>query len=99
MSSASVDCAQRLRVLADAHRLAILKLLVAGPQYVWQLNHALNLEQSLLSHHLKTLRETGFVESRRDGKAVLYQLVPGVRLGSRDGIDLGCCTLLFRDLP
>lgn len=87
-------CAQRLRVLADASRLAVLEILMDGPKYVWEVNADLNLEQSLLSHHLKILREEGFVESARDGKAVLYQLAPGVQPSSNT-IDLGCCLLLL----
>lgn len=88
-------CANRLKVLADANRLAVLELLMNGPKYVWELNADLQLEQSLLSHHLKILREEGFVESTRDGKAVLYQLAPRVRSSSRKAINLGCCLLLF----
>jgi DNA-binding transcriptional ArsR family regulator len=91
----SADCAHRLRVLAEAHRLAILQVLFAGPQHVGQINAVLALEQSLLSHHLKVLRQEGLVESRRDGKAVLYQLAPGVQAQGSEGINLGCCTLTF----
>lgn len=88
-------CAQRLKVLADSNRFAILRLLMDGPKYVWELNAALGLEQSLLSHHLKILRQEGLVESQREGKAVLYLLAPGVRLDSGKGINLMCCVLSF----
>ncbi|NJL48594.1 MAG: winged helix-turn-helix transcriptional regulator [Leptolyngbyaceae cyanobacterium SM2_5_2] len=88
-------CAQRLKVLAEPHRLAILKLLFRGSKHVWEINANLPIEQSLLSHHLKVLRREGFVESRRDGKAVLYQLTSHVRPSLGEGIDLGCCTVSF----
>jgi DNA-binding transcriptional ArsR family regulator len=88
-------CAQRLKILAEPHRLAILKLLFSGPKHVWEINANLPIEQSLLSHHLKVLRREGFVESRRDGKAVLYQLTSQVRPSLGEGIDLGCCTVSF----
>ena len=94
-SDAFLDCAQRLKVLAEAHRLTILKLLFTGPKYVWEINDSLTIEQSLLSHHLKVLRQQGFVESHRDGKAVRYQLVPDIRSTLGEGIDLGCCTICF----
>ena len=94
---AYLDCAQRLKILAEAHRLTILKLLFTGPKYVWEINDSLALEQSLLSHHLKVLRQQGFVESHRQGKAVLYRLIPDVRSTLGDGIDLGCCTVFFEN--
>lgn len=88
-------CAQRLKVLADSNRFAILRILLDGPKYVWELNTELLLEQSLLSHHLKILRQAGLVEAQREGKAVLYSLAPGVRMTSGKGINLECCVLSF----
>ena len=89
-------CAERLRVLADQTRLAVLRQLMTGPKHVGQINARLQLEQSLLSHHLRVLRQAGLVQSERDGKSVLYQLAPGVE-GKRSGkaINLGCCLLSF----
>jgi ArsR family transcriptional regulator len=54
------------------------------------------LEQSLLSHHLKVLREAGLVLSERDGKAVTYRLAPEME-SARSGkaINLGCCLISF----
>jgi DNA-binding transcriptional ArsR family regulator len=90
-------CAQRLKVLADPSRWAILNLLLDGSKYVWELNEYLDLEQSLLSHHLSILRQQGLVQSHRDGKAVLYSLAPNVRVRSGDGFNLGCCVLSLKD--
>lgn len=89
-------CAQRLKILAEPHRLAILKLLLAGPLHVWELNARIVIEQSLLSHHLKVLRQQGLVESQRDGKAVLYRLTTAAQSSDAYSLDLGCCTLAFR---
>jgi len=93
---ADASCAELLRVLADETRLAVMQQLLAGPKHVGEINDELGLEQSLLSHHLKVLREAGLVVSQRDGKAVLYQLAPHVE-GARKGkaINLGCCLLSF----
>jgi DNA-binding transcriptional ArsR family regulator len=93
-------CVQQLKVLADTTRLSVLQILMDSPKYVWELNRVLNLEQSLLSHHLKILRDAGFVEATREGKAVLYHLAPSLQLaGTRKGIDLGCCLLAFDQCP
>jgi ArsR family transcriptional regulator len=90
------DCADKLKVLGEPTRLSVVELLIAGPLHVSAMNAALGLEQSLLSHHLRVLRDGGIVEGIRDGKAVLYRLAPGLKLDGF-GIDLGCCKLSFRD--
>lgn len=89
-------CAHQLKILADSTRLAVLELLWSGPKHVGEMNAVLGLEQSLLSHHLKVLRDEGFVRATRDGKAVLYQMESAVWSASSGRvIDLGCCQLCF----
>jgi DNA-binding transcriptional ArsR family regulator len=89
-------CVRQLKVLADRTRLAILGLLLEGPKHVGELNNHLNVEQSLLSHHLKILRQEGFVEATRDGKSVLYQLAQRCKFPSDiKTLNLGCCVLSF----
>lgn len=90
------DCADRLKLLADETRLSVIRQLLKGPRHVGEINESLGLEPSLLSHHLKILRDAGLVQSQRDGKAVLYQLSPEVRVKpGGEGINLGCCLLSF----
>jgi len=89
-------CAGKLKVLANSTRLSIVRTLMKGPQHVKQLNKEIRIDQSLLSHHLHVLRDSGLVTSERDGKAVLYGLAPDIRLAPRKkGIQLGCCVLSF----
>lgn len=89
-------CVRKLRVLADPTRLAVLEILMEEPKHVGELNAVIGVEQSLLSHHLKVLREEGFVEATRDGKAVLYSLAPAVQpTNVGRAINLGCCLLCF----
>ena len=88
-------CASQLKVLADPTRLAILKTLMDKPQHVGEVATLLNIEQSLLSHHLHVLRKTGFVVASREGKAVLYSLAPGIVTNGSKAINLGCCLLSF----
>ena len=98
MSDAPNLCSTRLKALADPTRLAVVRrLLEGGPGHVGELNQELELDQSLLSHHLKGLRAAGLVESERDGKAVRYRLADGVAQQGRgiEGLDLGCCKLEF----
>lgn len=95
-SSSQTSCASLLKILADETRLAVVRQLIDGPKHVGEINEPLGLEQSLLSHHLRILRESGVVISERDGKAVLYSLSPEFR-GSTKGaaINLGCCLISF----
>ncbi len=68
--------ARRFRALADEKRLSILELLRGGERCVCELTAALELKQSLLSFHLKTLKEAELVTDRRDGRWVYYSLAP-----------------------
>ncbi|WP_315787080.1 metalloregulator ArsR/SmtB family transcription factor [Fischerella sp. JS2] len=94
-SSKQVDCAEKLKVLADETRLAVLQLLINNPRYVGEMNAILGLEQSLLSHHLQVLRRANFVVGERDGKSVLYRLAPEVEVTTGKALNLGCCVLCF----
>lgn len=89
-------CARWLRVLADETRLAVVQELLDGPRHVGEINAHLNVEQSLLSHHLQVLRRAGVVVSERDGKAVRYRLAPAIQKApTADAIQLGCCFISF----
>ncbi|MFO1040657.1 MAG: metalloregulator ArsR/SmtB family transcription factor [Planctomycetaceae bacterium] len=91
----TTTCADRLRVLSDETRLMVVKQLMHGPKHVGEINSVMNVESTLLSHHLKVLRDAGLVQAQRDGKAVLYQLAPGVGIAGDRTVNLGCCVLSF----
>jgi ArsR family transcriptional regulator len=94
-SPSSEYCARRLKVLADETRFRILQLLREKPRYVGEMNTLIPIEQSLLSHHLKILRDEGLVKAERVGKGVLYDLAPEVAQFREQGFNLGCCVLEF----
>jgi ArsR family transcriptional regulator len=92
----SEGCVHKLKALADPTRLAVVEALMDGPRHVGELGDLLDVEQSLLSHHLRVLRDIGLLTAERDGKAVLYSLAPGVEGSAADrSIELGCCELSF----
>lgn len=89
-------CAAKLKALADGTRLAVVEALMEKPRHVGELVELIGVEQSLLSHHLRVLREIGLIEAARDGKAVLYSLAPGVEgAPAEKTLRLGCCQLSF----
>ncbi|PZO12102.1 MAG: ArsR family transcriptional regulator [Leptolyngbya foveolarum] len=95
-----VNCADQLKIIANSTRLAVLELLWESPKRVAEINQVIKVEQSLLSHHLKTLRKAGFLISEQTGKGRLYRLSPAVEVidvnGLKSkGLNLGCCILCF----
>jgi ArsR family transcriptional regulator len=66
--------ALRFRALGDETRLRILEALATGERCVSDLMDALGLGQSLVSHHLRALREAGLVTVRRDGRRINYTI-------------------------
>lgn len=94
--ASELTCAEKLKVLSDKTRLAVMECLMEQPSHVGNLAEILDVEQSLLSHHLKVLREAGLVIADRDGKAVLYKAAPETEVaGTTKAINLGCCQLVF----
>ncbi|MSO66874.1 MAG: ArsR family transcriptional regulator [Pseudolabrys sp.] len=63
-----------LKALAHESRLMILCILAEGEKSVSELEDILNLRQPTVSQQLARLRADGLVSTRRDGKAVYYNL-------------------------
>ncbi len=85
------------RLLADENRLRIIETLFNGPQNVTALVEKLALEQSLVSHHLASLRREGLVHPIRKGRSLYYELSESVTFNpvSRE-IELSCCRLQLK---
>ncbi len=64
----------RLKALSDPNRLRIIDRLRSGSRCVCDLTDALDERQSLLSFHLKTLKDAGLVTDRREGRWAYYAL-------------------------
>ena len=64
------------RALGDETRLRLLQRLRDGEQCVCDLTENLESRQSLLSFHLRTLKDAGLVTDRRDGRWVYYAINP-----------------------
>jgi DNA-binding transcriptional ArsR family regulator len=64
--------ANRLKVLADGTRVALLRELAVEPASVMDLARRFGLAQPTVSNHVRLLRDAGLLESRKDGARVLY---------------------------
>lgn len=80
--SIDVDSARadKLRVLAEPVRWRIATLLAAEELCVCHLVEILGTSQSLVSHHLRALRDAGLVEAERFRYWTYYRLRPDALL-------------------
>jgi len=60
--------------LASPNRLDLLETLAQGEKSVDALAHATGMSVANTSHHLQILRDSGLVESRKEGLQVIYRL-------------------------
>ncbi|BAQ76668.1 MULTISPECIES: ArsR/SmtB family transcription factor [Pseudomonas] len=72
-----VEMAELARILGHHHRLILLEHIARGELPVERLVEASGLSVANTSQHLQQLRRGGFVQTRRDGKRVLYSLSQG----------------------
>jgi len=68
------DQARFLRCIGEPTRLGILKLLAESERCVGELASVLNKEQSLISHHLRALKECNIVKDEQEAQKVYYKL-------------------------
>ena len=64
-----------LSALGDPVRLSIVTILADGKEHL-QADFAAPVSKSTLSHHMKTLREAGIVQSRPQGTRCFVSLRP-----------------------
>ncbi len=63
-----------LKMISEPNRLKIIYFLRQGEQCVCDIWKSLDMPQNLASHHLKILKEFNLIESRQEGRKVIYFL-------------------------
>jgi len=77
---AAEAAAGRAHAFSDPTRLTLAAALLDATELcVCDLAWIVERSQTLVSHHVRTLRTHGIVRSRRDGKMVMYSLTDGGR--------------------
>lgn len=71
------DLADLAKTLGSSHRLLLLEHIAEGEKTVEALSDLAGLSVANASQHLQQLKRSGFVQSRREGKNVLYRLGSG----------------------
>jgi ArsR family transcriptional regulator len=74
MAKQLVEMEGLFKALADATRLRILGLLLAGEVCVCDIHESLKIPQSKASRHLAYLRRSGLVDTRREGLWIHYRM-------------------------
>jgi len=68
-----------LKCVVDKHRRQILECIGTGEMSVNEIINHTKLEQTLVSFHLKALKNCGLVKNRRDGQKIMYKIShPGI---------------------
>ncbi|MTI49160.1 MAG: winged helix-turn-helix transcriptional regulator [Firmicutes bacterium] len=62
------------KALSDNNRLLILDMLSCGELCACDIMEGLDLTQPTISHHMKILQQAGLVNSRKNGKWVIYSI-------------------------
>ena len=68
------DHTKLFKCIGESNRLQIIKLLSGGEKCVNEIVEALGKEQSLISHHLKSLKHCGIVVSQQRAQKIYYHL-------------------------
>ncbi|MFJ5957217.1 ArsR/SmtB family transcription factor [Paenarthrobacter sp. NPDC092416] len=71
------SAAGTLRMLAEPTRLQLLWQLAQGPKSVTELVDEALVPRTVVSQHLAKLRLSGLVDTRKDGRHVIYSLHDG----------------------
>jgi len=62
------------RVMGDISRFRVVVCLLSGPRNVSEIVRELDMKQSLVSHHLKVLKQCGVITAERRGPFVWYSV-------------------------
>lgn len=76
LTSTIPDLAERVRVLGDPLRARIVALLAESTMCTCHLVEETGAGQTTVSHHLRILRDAGWVDTEACGRFTYYQLRP-----------------------
>ena len=97
LSPLAIEATELLKAIAHPERLIICCQLRDTEMSVGDIETTLGIKQPRLSRELSKLRETGFVETRKEAKLVFYTLSQKPRV--REMIDAICAVMLGKTAP
>lgn len=69
-----IEAAELFKQISDGTRLRIFWLLCHCEECVSNVAAVMEMSDPAVSHHLKLLRKSGLIQSRRDGREVYYRM-------------------------
>lgn len=67
------DVLEFVRIISNPIRMGILNMLMGRWMCVCLIANALDQDQTLISHHLRSLKKLGLLHERREGKLRFYR--------------------------
>ncbi|MDO4594604.1 MAG: metalloregulator ArsR/SmtB family transcription factor [Tissierellia bacterium] len=67
------ELSEIFKLLSDKTRLRLFLLLCQGEYCVVNISYIMNMSSPAISHHLRSLKYKGLINSRREGKEVYYK--------------------------
>lgn len=68
------EAAECLKILAHAHRLRMVQMLLRGRYTVGELAESCGIPSHMASEHLRLMQHCGFLTSEKDGRKAYYQI-------------------------
>ena len=80
--------AENLKKLLAKVRIKILSILYEEDTCACKIVEKTRLKNNLVSHHLKVLTDMGYIEGKKNGTHVMYNLKPSKRILVKKILDL-----------
>ena len=68
------ELAELFKIFGDSTRIRILSVLLGEEMCVCDIAEVLKMNQSAISHQLKSLKQAKLIKNRREGKQIFYSL-------------------------
>jgi len=91
------DASTLFQTIGEKTRLKIIKLCFEGEQSFEELLRKTKLEKTLLSKHLKVLRESSILLTHKEGRQSSFSLNPRFcSMGKNKTLKLHCCEIKLK---
>lgn len=87
----------RFKILSDPNRIRILRILKDQPLTVNHIVEKVGVERTLVSHHLKIMRENKMIVSKKCGRHVFYSIHEDLAAECNNSFNFGCCVISFNE--